>query len=114
MSPSEYIYFFLIGFTVLAVIMFIWLIFRKQKKWAIALTSVLVISYAGYYIHYPTLKVSMHAERYEQVMDYLAVNYPDKEYTILPKHYEEGYTVGNFQVNDIETPTSGVTFRVNE
>ena len=114
MSPGEYIYFYLIGITVLAVIIFIWLIFRKRKKWAIALTSVLVIGYAGYYVYYPTLKVNTHAERYEQVIDYLAENYPDKEYNILPKHYEEGYTVGKFDVNDVETPSMGVTFRVDE
>ena len=68
MNPSENIYFFLIGVTVLAVIILSWFIFRKRKKWAIALTSVLVIGYAGYYVYYPTLKVNTHAERYEQVM----------------------------------------------
>ena len=113
MNPSENIYFFLIGVTVLAVIILSWFIFRKRKKWAIALTSVLVIGYAGYYVYYPTLKVNTHAERYEQVIDYLAENYPDKEFTILPQTYEEGFTVGKFEVNDIETPTIGVTFRVD-
>ena len=114
MSPSEYLYFFLIGVTVFAVILFVWLIFRKRKKWAIALTSVLVMGYAGYYVYFPALKENTHTERYEKLMDYLAENYPDKAYTVLPKHYEEGYTVGKFEVNDSETPMMGVTFRVDE
>ncbi len=68
----------------------------------------------GYYLYYPTLKVNTHTERYEQVIDYLAENYPDKEFNILAKHYEEGYTVGRFDVNDIETPTMGEILRIDE
>jgi hypothetical protein len=94
--------------------MFVWLIFRKRKKWAIALTSVLVIGYIGYYVYYPSLKVNTHAERYEQVIDYLAKNYPNKQFNIFPKHYEEGYRVGEFTVNDVESPTIGVTLHVGE
>jgi hypothetical protein len=114
MSPSENIYFFLTGVTVLVVIMFVWLIFRKRKKWAIALTSMLVIGYVGYYVYYPNLKVNMHAERYEQVINYLAETYPDKEFNILPKHYQEGDGVGVFAINDIKTLPMGVTLRVDE
>ncbi|MBM6617176.1 hypothetical protein [Bacillus suaedaesalsae] len=114
MSPGENIYFFLIGVTVLIVIMFIWLIFRNRKKWGIVLTIVLVIGYVGYYVCYPTIKVNTHTKRYEQLIDYLTEKYPDKEFTILPKHYEEGHRVGQFDVNDIETPTIGVTFRIDE
>lgn len=114
MSPSEVIHFLLIGVIVFVVIMLIWIIFRKRKKWATALTSVFVIGYVGYYLYFPILKVNTHAERYEQVVSYLEENYPNKEFTILPKHYEEGYRVGEFQINDIETPTVGVTLRVDE
>ncbi|MBE4909863.1 hypothetical protein IMZ08_17650 [Bacillus luteolus] len=115
MSPSENIYFFLIGAIVLIVIIiFVWLIFRKRKKWAIALTSVVVIGYVGYYVYYPTLKVNTHEDRYERLVAYLGEYYPDKEFTILPEHYEEGYTVGQFDVNDIKNPTMGVTLRVDK
>ncbi|MCG7345472.1 hypothetical protein MHZ92_15145 [Sporosarcina sp. ACRSL] len=114
MKPGELIYFLLIGVIVLAVILVIWLVLRKRKKWAVVLSSVLVIGYAGYFFYYPTLQVNTHAERYEQVVNYLAENYPDKEFTISPKDYEEGYTVGTFQVNNIETPMIGVILRVDK
>ena len=95
-------------------IIVILLIFRKRKKWAIALTSVVVIGYVGYYVYFPTLKVNTHSERYEKLIDYLGENYPDKEFTILPKNYEEGYTVGQFDVNDIENSRMGVTLHVDK
>ncbi|KAA0549548.1 hypothetical protein FZW96_06510 [Bacillus sp. BGMRC 2118] len=114
MRPTEIIYFFLIGFSVLIVIMLIWLILRKRKKWGIVLSSVLVIWYVGYYLYYPTLKGNTHAERYEHIVDYLVKKYPDREFTIKPKHYEEGYTVGQFDVYDIETPTIGVTLSIDK
>ncbi|OCA84053.1 hypothetical protein A8F94_15085 [Bacillus sp. FJAT-27225] len=114
MSPSETIYFFLFGVAVLVGIMFIWLIFRRRKKWAISLSGLLVIGYVGSYFYYPALKVNTHAERYEQVKDYLGKNYPNEKFTIIPKHYEEGYTVGQFDINTIETPTIGVTLRVDK
>ena len=42
--------FFLIGAIVLTMNMAILLIFRKRKKWAIALKSVVVIGDVGYYV----------------------------------------------------------------
>ncbi|QOR64874.1 tripartite tricarboxylate transporter TctB family protein [Cytobacillus suaedae] len=114
MSPSEIIYFFLIGAIVIVVIMFVWLLFRKRKKWAIALTSAVVMGYLGYYVYYPTLKVNTHEDRYERLVAYLGEYYPDREFTILPEHYEDGYTVGQFEVNNIKNPTMGVTLRVDK
>ena len=113
-SPSESIYFFLIAICMLIIILFVWLIFRKRKKWAVGLTSLLVIGYIAYFLYYPTLKVNSHSERYEQVIAYLAKNYPNKEFHIEPKHYEEGYNVGEFTVNDVKLPTMGVTLRVGD
>ena len=114
MSPSENIYFFLIGVTIVAAIMIIWLIFRKRKKVALVFTSVMVIGFVSYYAYYPTLKVNKHAKRYEQVVHYLTEKYPDRIFSISPKKYERGYTVGDFKVNDIETPNIGVTLRVDK
>ncbi|WP_078547939.1 hypothetical protein [Litchfieldia alkalitelluris] len=114
MSPSENIYFLLIGVSVSVVIIFICLLLKKRVRWAIALTSVLVIGYVGYYVSYPTIKGNMHDDRYDQVIEYLLEKYPDKKFTIFPKHYEEGHAVGEFDVNDTETPTMGVTLRVGK
>ncbi|MDV6377881.1 hypothetical protein ORD22_06345 [Sporosarcina sp. GW1-11] len=114
MNPGEAIYFFLLAVAVVVVILLLWLICRKRKKLAIVLTSLLVISYIGYYLYYPTLKINTHAERYGQLIDYLVENYPDKKLTISPEHYENGHSVGQFDVNDVETPTIGVTFDVSK
>jgi len=114
MSPSENIYFFLIGIPVVVAIIFIWLIFRKRKKIAIVFSSMLVIVYVGYYTYYPTLKENQHAMRYEQVDSYLTEKYPDGIFTISPKQYEEGHRVGDFYVNDIETPRIGATLHVDK
>lgn len=113
-NPSEVIYFLLIGVAILVAILFVSFIFRGRKKWAIVITTVLVIGFVGYYLYYPSLKVKTHTERYEQVMDYLAKKYPNKKFTISPKHYEEGYTVGEFMVNDIKIPQMGVTLSVDK
>ena len=114
MSPSENIYFILIGVPVVAAIMFIWFICRKRKRLAIVFTSVLVIGYIGYYAYYPTLKMNKHAKGYEQVVHYLTEKYPDRMFTISPKHYEPGYKVANFNVNDSKTPMIGVTLRADK
>ena len=114
MRPGELIIFLLAGAALLAVILISWVIFRKRKKWAIVLTAVLVVGYTGFYLYFPTLKVNMHAKRYEQVIQYLAENYPNQEFTIIPEHFEEGYRVGQFRVNDRKTPMVGVTLRVDK
>lgn len=114
MSPSEIIYFSLIGVPVVAAIVLIWFIFRKRKKTAVIFTSVIVIGFASYYAYYPTLKTNTHAKRYEQVVQYLAEKYPNRMFTIVPKQYEVGNTVGDFHVNDRETPKIGVTLRVDK
>lgn len=114
MNLSETITFLFIGLAVLLAVGIVWFLFRKRKKWAIGLTSLLVAGYIGYYVYYPYLQVSVHAEKYEQVSEYLETNYPDREFTIIPEHYEVGYTVGHFDINDIKTPDIGVGLYVDK
>lgn len=114
MSPGELIYFSTIGFVVIFASIGLWFIFRKRKNIAITLTGILVIGYIGYILYYPTLKMNTHLEAYEKVSEYLETKYPDKAFTIAPKHYEKGITVGNFDVNENETSRMGVTLRVDK
>ncbi len=114
MNLGETITFLFIGLAVLLAVGIIWFLFRKQKKWAIGLTSLLVAGYVGYYVYYPYLQVSVHAEKYEQVSEYLETNYPDRRFTIIPEQYEVGDTVGVFNINDKETPDKGVTLHVDD
>lgn len=114
MSPSELIYFFIIGFALVFTITILWFIFRKKRRVAIVLTSILVLGFIGYVLYFPTLKTNKHSEAYGIVSDYLDENYPNRVFTIRQEHYEAGLTVGDFDVNDIETPTIGVTLSVNK
>ena len=114
MSPSELIYFFVIGVAVVIAITILWFIFRKKRRVAIVLTSILVLGFIGYVLYFPTLKTNKHSEAYGIVSDYLDKNYPNRVFTVVPEHYEAGFTVGDFDVNDIVTPTIGVTLRVDK
>ena len=114
LSPSELIYFIVIGVAVVIVTTILWFILRKKRRVAIGLTSMLVLGFIGYVLYFPTLKMNKHSEAYEIVGNYLDKNYPNRVFTVVPEHYEAGYTVGNFDVSDIETPTIGVTLRVDK
>lgn len=114
MNPSETITFFLIGVAVLFAVGIVWILFRKRKRWAVVLTCLLVAGYIGSVAYYPYLQVSVHAERYEQVSEYLETHYPDREFTVIPEHYELGDMVGRFDISDIETPFKGVTLNVDD
>ncbi|MGE7021676.1 hypothetical protein [Solibacillus cecembensis] len=114
MNPAENIYFFLLGFGVLFAIIVICFIFQKRKKMAIVISIAFVIGFAGYYCYYPTIKMNTHAERFQQIQAYLEETYPDKQFAISPQHYEPGYIVGEFEINDMKTPSMGVTLRVNK
>ncbi len=113
-NPSELIDFLLLGLVLLLVIVAVWYIFRKRKKWVIAITAVLVSGYMGYYFYLPTLKANTHAAKYEQIIEYLDSNYPDRQFTVRPERYEPGYYVGTFDINDKETPEMGVTLQVKD
>ncbi|MEG0473115.1 MAG: hypothetical protein RR588_12350 [Solibacillus sp.] len=93
MNPAENIYFFLLGFGVLFAI---------------------VIGFAVYYMYFPTIKKNTHAERFQQIQVYLEETYPEKQFAITPQQYEPGYTVGDFEINDLNTPLIGVTLRVHK
>lgn len=112
MNPKDLIFFMLLGTILIAVIGIVWFIFRKRKKWAVILSCALIIGYVGYYLYYPTIKVNTHAKRYEQIVDYLETTYPDQEFKITPKHFEEGYTVGQFNVQEASSK-KGYTLRVD-
>ncbi|MFJ7732625.1 hypothetical protein ACIQXF_12090 [Lysinibacillus sp. NPDC097231] len=114
MTPAELIYFSVIAFALLIIILLITFIFRKRKKSVLAIIIVLIIGYISYIAYYPTLKIKTHAERYIQLETYLKQTYPNQQFSITPEHFEDGYTVGQFSVNAMETPQIGVDLRVDK
>lgn len=64
MSPSELLYFFVIGVAIIIVITLLWFIFRKKGRVRIALMSILVLGFIGYVLYFPTLKKNQHSKAY--------------------------------------------------
>jgi hypothetical protein len=114
MDLAESIVYMLYGFLVLIGIAIAWFIFRKRKSWAIAVTAVLLIGYIGYYVSYPIFKAHEHAEKYEQLTDYLASTYPDRQFTVVSERYEPGVSVGTFDVLESGVQDIGVTLLVHD
>lgn len=114
MNLAELIVFSLFGLLLLITTAIIWFVFRKRKKWAVAITALFLLGYIGYYVYYPVLKASQHAEKYDQITEYLLSNYPQREFNVQPENLESGGDIGMFNVNDKETPDMGVTLYVED
>lgn len=114
MNPGEILMFGLGGLGVLLVARVLFVVLRRRKRWALALSGLLVISYIGFFAYQPYLKAEAHAEKYNEVLAYLAVHYPEREFVVAPQQYEEGVVVGQFDVSDERTPEMGVTLQVGE
>jgi len=114
MDLAENIYFSLIGVFAAVLILLMLLIFRRTKKIGIVLFAVIIFGYGGYYVYFQTHKESQHENRYEQIDLYLKEQYLDRTFTIRLNHYEKGQVVGEFYVNDIETPEIGVTLYIDK
>lgn len=113
MNPSELIYFSIIGVGALLIILLIWLILRKHKKVAAAATVLIIMIYVGYALYFPKQKMVEHEARYEQLEDHLAKKYPDRQFLIRSKQYEEGMPVGDYDVNDVNETDYGVILSVD-
>lgn len=113
MKPVENIYFILAALVLIFVIVLVFLAFRKRRGPALIIASILVLAYVSFYIYYPYFKKNIHADRYEKLTEYLAVEYPDREFMIVPEKYEEGIFVGHFMVNEESSPELGVELKVD-
>lgn len=114
MSPAENLMFVVLGVGALLAIGMLFFVFRKRKRWALVLSGLLVISYIGFFAYQPYMKTEAHAEKYEEVIEYLALQYPEREFLVAPQQYEKGVAVGHFDVSDKQTPEMGVTLQVGE
>lgn len=113
MKPAETIYFLIAALILLLLLVIVFLVFRKRRALALIVTSILIISYASFYMYYPNLKKNVHADRYEKLSQYLTMEYPDKKFTIVPENYEKGHFVGHFMVNEDSSPELGVELKVD-
>lgn len=112
MRGDEVLLFLYISIGIFVVIILSNFLFRRSRKIVITITLVLVVGFIGFYYYFPTLKEKQHEARFEILTEYLKENYPNQTFDIEPEHYEDGYIVGDFRVNDQETAEIGVTLRV--
>lgn len=113
MNPGEVIIFMMLAFGTCLVIAVSWFLLRKRKKWALAVTVILIVIFMSAYMYYPTYREVMHDKRYEQLLIYLQERYPNEQFVIEPEVYEPGYQVGDFNVRYADTMLAGVWLRVN-
>lgn len=113
MMPADLIGFMFLGVCMLIVIGIMALVFRKRKKVTLIISSLLIISYSIYFFAFPSIQANKHEKSYAVLTEYLAQQYPDQQFTIVPEHYEVGVAPGDFDVHDVRTSNRGVSLRVN-
>ncbi|MER2107118.1 MAG: hypothetical protein ABS949_09275 [Solibacillus sp.] len=114
MKPEDLIFVIGVALIVLIVILVTTLIFRKRKKVARIIVSSIVIGYIVFFTFYPTIRSEIHAQRYDQLVEYLQRTYPNEEFEVRSRNYDEVIQLGDFQVNNTSTPNRGVTYRVEK
>lgn len=107
---------FLIGIAVIisiAVVLLL-IIFRKRKKIARIIVSIIVSSYIVFVVIYPTILSNIHAKRYDELEEYLQNTYPNEEFYIHTRNYDKAIQLGDYDVSNKSTPNRGVTYRVTK
>ncbi|MDZ5712804.1 hypothetical protein [Jeotgalibacillus haloalkalitolerans] len=104
----------IIALAVLLLIGITWGILRKKRKAAMSISILLIIVYAAGYVYYPVYKEQTHAKRYSEMIAYLGATYPEETFSVRPEKYEEGVTVGRFNIARAGTPEMGVTMKVDQ
>jgi hypothetical protein len=108
--------FFLIGIAMFVLILAIIIltIFRKRKKVARIIISIMVISYFIFFAIYPSIRSSMHAKRYDELEEYLQNTYPTEAFNIESRDYNNAIQFGDFDVSNKDTPNKVVVYRVKK
>ena len=107
---------FLIGIAIFVLILaiIILIIFRKRKKVARIIISIMVISYFIFFAIYPSIRTSMHAQRHDELAEYLHNTYPTEKFYIESRDYTTVIQFGDFYVSNKDTPNKGVVYRVKK
>jgi len=114
LKPEDLI--FLIGIAVIIsiAVVIILVIFRKKRKIAWVIVSIIVSSYIVFSAIYPTIRSNIHAQLYDELEEYLQNTYPTEEFHIESRNYDDVIQLGDFDVSNKSTPNRGVTYRVKK
>ncbi|WP_404408092.1 hypothetical protein [Jeotgalibacillus malaysiensis] len=113
MNPAEVINFMIATVIIFLMIVLTWMIFKRKRTIALSISSLLIIGLTAGYFYYPTYKEQTHAKRYSKLMTFLEETYPEGNFSVRPEVYEEGVTVGRFDVAHTDTMYLGVTMQVD-
>ncbi|MEB2302428.1 hypothetical protein LAV72_22745 [Lysinibacillus xylanilyticus] len=114
MKPADSL--FLIGIAVIIsiAVVLLFIIFRKRKKIARIIVSIIVSSYIVFVAIYPTILSNIHAKRYDELEEYLQNTYPNEEFYIHTRNYDDAIQLGAYEVSNKSTPNRGVTYHVTK
>lgn len=76
--------------------------------------SLIVSSYIVFVAIYPTILSNLHAKRYDELEEYLQNTYPNEEFIIYSRNYDDAIQLGDYDVSNKSTPKIGVTYRVTK
>lgn len=114
MKPQDSLFLILIAVIILIPVALLFIVFRKRKKIARIIVSIIVSSYIVFVAIYPTILSNLHAKRYDELEEYLQNTYPNEEFIIYSRNYDDAIQLGDYDVSNKSTPKIGVTYRVTK
>ncbi|WP_312128548.1 hypothetical protein [Lysinibacillus capsici] len=114
MKPQDSLFLILIAVIISIPVALLFIVFRKRKKIARTIVSIIVSSYIVFVAIYPTILSNLHANRYDKLEEYLQNTYPNEEFIIYSRNYDDAIQLGDYDVSNKSTPKIGVTYRVTK
>ena len=114
LKPQDSLFLIGIAVIILIAVALLFIVFRKRKKIARIIVSIIVSSYIVFVAIYPTILSNIHAKRYDELEEYLQNTYPNEEFYIDTRDYDEALQLGNYNVSNKSTPKRGVTYHVTK
>ncbi|EFI68895.1 hypothetical protein JIN86_18130 [Lysinibacillus sp. HST-98] len=114
MKPQDSLFLILIAVIISIPVALLFIVFRKRKKIARIIVSIIVSSYIVFVAIYPTILSNLHAKRYDELEEYLQNTYPNEEFIIYSRNYDDAIQLGDYDVSNKSTPKIGVTYRVTK
>ncbi|MED4699469.1 hypothetical protein P9436_10425 [Lysinibacillus capsici] len=114
LKPQDSLFLILIAVIISIPVALLFIVFRKRKKIARIIVSIIVSSYIVFVAIYPTILSNLHAKRYDELEEYLQNTYPNEEFIIYSRNYDDAIQLGDYDVSNKSTPKIGVTYRVTK
>jgi len=114
LKPQDSLFLILIAVIISIPVALLFIVFRKRKKIARTIVSIIVSSYIVFVAIYPTILSNLHANRYDELEKYLQNTYPNEEFIIYSRNYDDAIQLGDYDVSNKSTPKIGVTYRVTK